>query len=300
MPDYTQMSDEELMKIAGVTPDQVDQPSQPAAPQVDYSKMSDEDLMKIVTGGELEETTIGQRVLQGVADVGEFIDTYTGAPARAAIQEFKDVLTMPRGLATAPGIPQGFPQLTKAAVRGGAKFIDQFGEDPALAPTGKQIAADLGASTEETIGLPFTDTKLSPAGVAGFGIDVIADPTNIIPVAAPAKLLAKGTKATGKAALRGSAAAAGFAARKAGLGGAIDVTRQTAVGAKAALNKLFKPTVAEDFAELSEIAAKNGIDPKMLPESVEFGPSSIISRATRVQREGVLGEEILNQFQKKN
>ena len=80
MPDYTKMTDEELMKIAGVTPDQPAQPAaQPSTPQVDYSKMSDEDLMKIVTGGELEETTIGQRILQGVADVGEFIDTYTGA-----------------------------------------------------------------------------------------------------------------------------------------------------------------------------------------------------------------------------
>ena len=303
MPDYTKMSDEELMKIAGVTPEQLAAPAAPAAPEVDYSAMSDEELMKIVTGGELEETSIGQSVLQGVADVGQFIDTYTGAPARAAIQEFKDVLTMPKGLATAPGVPQGFPQLTKAAVRGVAKFGSQFGEDPALAPTGKAIAADLGASTEETIGLPFTDTKLSPAGIAGFGIDVIADPTNIIPVAAPAKLLAKGSKAGSKAALKGSAAAADFLTSKAGLG--TPIASATAVGKKLAnsskntFESIFKPKQAADFPELVAIAEKNGINPSGLPESVEFGPSTLISRGARVERESIGGEEALDAFMSK-
>ena len=293
MPDYSKMTDEELMKIAGVTHDQPT--AQPSTPQVDYSKMSDEDLMKIVTGGELEETTIGQRILKGVADVGEFIDTYTGAPARAAIGKFKDVLQMPPGLANAPGVPQGFPQLTKAAVAGGAEFINQFGEDPSEAPTGKQIASELGASTEENIDLPLIG-KVSPAGIAGLGVDILADPTNLIPVAAPAKLLAKGGVGTGKAALKGSAAAAGMAARKVGLGPAIDITSQAGKGAKAALSSIFVPRVAEDFGELATIAQKNGLDVKLLPEAVEFGPSSIISRGARVQREGMGGEDLLNEF----
>jgi hypothetical protein len=180
-------------------------------------------------------------------------------------------------------------------VRGGAKFIEQFGEDPSQAPTGKEIAAGLGAGVEPVADLPLIG-EVSPAGIAGLGIDILADPTNIIPVAAPAKLLKEGAKATGKAALKGSAAAAEFAGRGVGLGPAIDVAKQTGTGAKAALSKLFKPVVAEDFPELAAIARQNGIDPAILPESIEFGQGSIISRATRVQREGVLGEELLDQF----
>ncbi len=301
MADLSQMSDADLRAIAGIPdPAQAETPQQPAEQPTgpDLSQMSDQDLMKIATGGELEQTSLGQDVLQGVIDVGEFIDRYTGAPARAAIQEVKESLERPRGLLHAPGIPEAFPPLTKAIVRGGAKFAEQFGEDPAQAPTGKEIAAGMGASTEETIDLPVFG-KVSPAGIAGLGVDVIADPTSIIPLAAPAKLLAKGSKATAKAALKGSAAASEFAARKVGLGTPLDATRKVAEGGKNALNDIFKPKQADDFPDLVAIAERNGIDPKALPESIEFGPTSIISRGSKVQRENIGGEQALESFMNK-
>ena len=299
MADLSQMSDAELRAIAGIQeqPQSAPAPTE-QPPQADLSQMSDEDLMKIATGGELEETTLGQDVLQGVIDVGEFVDRYTGAPARAAIQEVKESLERPRGLLHAPGIPEAFPPLTKAIVRGGAKFAEQFGEDPAQAPTGKEIAAGMGASTEETIDLPVFG-KVSPAGIAGLGVDVIADPTSIIPIAAPAKLLAKGSKATAKAALKGSAAASEFAARKVGLGTPLDVTRKIAESGKSAFNDIFKPKQAEDFPALLKIAEKNGIDQFGFPESIEFGPTSIISRGSKVQRENIGGEQALESFMNK-
>ena len=82
MPDYSKMTDAELQAIAGGQPAQA-----PAGP--DFSKMTDEELMSIATGGAtgsgVKMDGIGDVILGGVAKVGEFVDRFTGAPARAAI-----------------------------------------------------------------------------------------------------------------------------------------------------------------------------------------------------------------------
>lgn len=84
--------------------------------------------------------------LKNLETVGKAIDTYSGAPTRSAVMA---------------GI-KGENPLEAAK--------NQFGEDPAQAPTGEQIVGELGM--EEGL----------PRSALGFGVDVLADPLNIIPI----------------------------------------------------------------------------------------------------------------------
>ena len=141
---------------------------------------------KISTGedsGMLERA--GETVLSGLVAAGEFVDKYTGAPTRAAIEA---------------GMEGESPL---------EAFGEQFGEDPGMAPTGKQIAQKLGVTEKNLSDLApglFTEdpemakewlkfkkggaADISGTGAAGLVIDILADPTNIIPgkvLTAPAK-----------------------------------------------------------------------------------------------------------------
>ena len=64
------------------------------------------------------------------------------------------------------------------------------------------------------------------------------------------------------------------------------------------LRKRFNPRIAEDAAEFFAIAEKNGIDKTLLPEAVEFGRESVISRNARHIAEGPFGEDKLKSFYK--
>lgn len=253
----------------------------------------------------LDQTSFGEDILNAVTEVGRFIDRYTGAPARAAVGALIPEAKPPAGRFTQPEeAQQAFEGLNNipSAI---AAFGKQFGEEPELAPTGKELATKLGFSTEPTRMLspgfiPRIEKTIevpSAAGIVGFGLDVALDPTNLLPVTTAAKVATKGTKALGGIALKGSAKAAEAATRLAGAGKVVDIGKESVRGTKAALGKLFNPKVAEDFTELKDIAKANNIDVNLLPESIEFGPTSLISRASRVQREGLLGEELLTKFE---
>jgi len=96
----------------------------------------------------------GGAILGGVAKVGRAIDTYTGAPTRAAIAAAQ----------TAPSPSEILPNAVNA-------FSNQFGNDPSKAPTGQDIV--------ENAGVP----KASAASkVLGFGMDAAANPLNFVPV----------------------------------------------------------------------------------------------------------------------
>jgi hypothetical protein len=214
----------------------------------------------------------GRSALESAIEVGEFIDKYTGAPTRAAIEKLQE---------------GEFTGSLKA-------FGEQFGEDPALAPTGKEIAVKAGLSPKESIDLPVFG-KVSPAGIAGLGIDITADPTNIIPLGAAAKL---GTRAIGKTA-KGTLSLAKKGIAK-GSAAAIRSARAKSPyfdEVSKAISLKFKPQRAPDFGELVDIAKKNKIDPEVLPEAVEFGKESVITRAMRKKGEGVLGEPILRRHE---
>lgn len=236
-----------------------------------------------------------------LAEVGRTVDSYTGAPTRAALG----------------AIAQGKPG------EAFGRAVDQFGEDPAMAPTGKEIATVLGASTAP-IGTPeqvtpitrgpfgmtqmspgqafqYGTQAISPAGVAGAAIDVAADPTNLIPIGAilklGGKLGAKGAANAGRVALKGSVAA---------LDAALDTNKVSSVAADASraidnvmasVKKRFNPSRAEDYAEFVDIAKRMEIDPDILPETVEFGPQSTITKKSKVVAEGPGGEPIQKRYE---
>lgn len=212
-----------------------------------------------------------------VTAVGETVDSYTGAPTRSAANAILD---------------------GKNPI---SAFTGQFGEDPNLAPTGKELALKMGIDdtkgkyiTNQKTGITSKTTK-SDADIAGFGLDIGTDWTNALPFVPVAKI---GSKA--KSFLKGSARAAEAAeevAKASKASGALvdsaEVVKESAKEAKKSLVKLFRPDVNPDFKDYQRIATENGIDPKLLNEAHEFGQSSLISRHARSVAEGPLGAEKL-------
>lgn len=105
--------------------------------------------------------------LKGLQYVGEKLDQYSGAPTRAGLLA---------------GIKSEQGDLIGAGKNAWEAAKSQFGEDPNLAPTGEDIVGELGM--EDGIGKK----------VAGFGVDVLADPLNVVPVGKLSGLLGKGAK----------------------------------------------------------------------------------------------------------
>jgi hypothetical protein len=272
------LSDQELEALASGRKPQ-------ASPSLE--DLSDDELAQLAGEKPLETPSLMERVggaaLDGVVKAGQFVDSYTGAPTRSAIgalQEGKNPLSA---------------------------FVGQFGEDPAKAPTGKDIVAREGVSTEENIDLPLLG-KVSPAGIAGFAVDVAADPTNLL----PGMTLAKGGVRAAKATAQGAGSALATAAKGAGklavrTGEAVEPTLKasqigavavdTAKAAKRAMDDFFQPKQAQDFRHYVDLAERNGIDPRLLPESIEFGEGSSVSRIARNVRENPLvGEMEMERF----
>ena len=246
---------------------------------------------------------LGNKALNAAVNVGKKVDQYTGAPVRAAI---------------GAGM-EGNNPLTA--------YGKQFGQNPDLAPTGNELAQRVGVSDkpifDPTSGLdksleaqgfkieqPTKGTGISPADVLGFGVDVVADPLAFVPIG---KVIGSGAKAgefglniaakTAGKAVKGSAILADMATgTKAATGtvealkGGLQAVERTGKGVSNVLETYLKPSVAGDFKKMEEIATKHGIDPKILPESIEFGNDSFISRASRAKAEGPLGGPKLEQF----
>ena len=149
---------------------------------------------------------LGSQIVDGLIKTANKIDSYSGAPVRAAIgaaQESENPLSA---------------------------FANQFGEDNSLAPTGKQLAQKAGVpnnSLSEIMPGIYTDdpkqaekwftflkggpADISASGVAGLGLEIATDPTMLIPGAAAKKgldVVGKGVKAgtsVAKAAIKGAA-----------------------------------------------------------------------------------------------
>ncbi len=284
MADLSQMSDDELLAIASGKPARAPQAKQ-SAPVGDYSQYSDEDLLKIIGDSDKPDVKAAEfvkdtenKVLGGITKVGRFVDSYTGAPTRSAI---------------------GALQAGENPFRA---FGKQFGSDPDLAPTGKDIAAKAGLSTEESIELPLKgitgqNMKVSPAGIAGVGIDVAADYTNLVPFGALAKTAVKGGVGAAKFAGKGLVAATDLATGSKLASDTVSIGKNAAVGTKEALSSFFKPTKAADYQDMVAIAEKNSLDPsKVLTEGHEYGPNSLVTRLARSRAEGFAGEPHLQKF----
>jgi len=259
-----------------------------------------------------------EAVLKPIAWAGERFDRIGGAPTRAAISSIQDG----GGIKDAIGA-----------------FGSQFGAPSANAPTGKEIALRMGLSSKPTettqYGIPpygfgggqwpneavgggysAGPTLPSPAGAAGFAIDVLADPTNVIPVGAAAKMAGKGgVKVMGVAAhgaSKGIGVAADVTAKGADILTGTKIASGTVNAAKSGLNSLeggyravgdalksrFGSELSKDFTKSLKVAQDNKIDPDLLPESIMFGPNSSASRMARVKAEGPLGQALLDRHQK--
>jgi hypothetical protein len=231
----------------------------------------------------------GQKALGAAIEVGRQVDKYTGAPVRSAIG---------------------------AAIEGenpATAYASQFGEDPDKAPSGSQLVQKVGVSDKPLYedALLFGETGPSPADIAGLAVDVAADPLAFIPIGKAASLGARGAGTglniaakTGGKVLKGSAAAADLATGTKIASGTVDfleggirASKSAAKGVTNVLQTYLKPAQAVDFEELTDIAKRNKIDPDILPEAVEFGEGSFISRASRAKAEGPLGQEQLKKFQ---
>lgn len=296
MNDFSSMSDEELKSIAGGALRQ--EPNPTSTDTFDFRKMDDEELNKIAMGGlrkalpSLPKTKDWtDTVLDGVVAVGKEIDSVTGAPTRKAIGAAMD------------------------GENPFSAFYSQFGENPDHAPTGKELAKRVGFNdtplSEDVPGL-YSETgdewlkfkkggamDWSPAGVAGFGIDVAADPTNLIPGKAVASAAGKTAKAGKDAILAGTkgvAKATDFALGTKGVTKALNTTGEVVDDVIGAVGKAVNPKVAPDYERFLDIAKRNNIDPTLLPEAVEFGPDTFISRASRNVAEGPFGEKRLQNF----
>lgn len=291
MADLGKLSDAELDAL-------IAQKSKPAS--TDLSKLSDDELDQMISAKVGPSNSEPKGVLE---TIGETYDKYAGAPVRAGFSEL---------VRTTPEFGKDKPSFFGNLVGAGKAFANQFGEDPSKAPTGKEIAQKrFGLSDEYRPGnvsfsaakAGFTDPGFggiqqkdlekpaaTPADAAGLALDVGLDIGNVIPVGAAAKMAGTGAQKAGKFVLSTSKAAAealpvvGPAAK--GVGKAVKSAEQ-------ALSSFVNPKQAANFQELAEIAAKNNIPLENAPEAVEFGKNSFISRASRVQAEGPLGEKRL-------
>lgn len=99
-----------------------------------------------------------QEAIGGLLGGMRALESVTGAPTRAAVREFQETGEFGRALGAAR---------------------EQFAAAPETAPTGKDIAARAGLSTEPAFRLPGVG-EVSPAGAAGLAAEIILDPTTYV------------------------------------------------------------------------------------------------------------------------
>lgn len=284
MADLSQYSDEELLRAAGL--------AKPAANADDIAKVPTAELLKAAG-------------ISGPADVA--------AARQAAAEEAPGLLTRALraydayggGASTraAVGALQEGQSLGDALSRAAAVY----GEDPTKdtvygkrAPTGREQAIKAGAPVtslidyvREKTGIPREIVaqalpvvgNIDAADAYGLVLDAVQDP---VPLAGPLiRGALKGGAGIAKAVTGPAARAVGETVAESTAG---KTTAKVAEGVKGLIDTHINPKRADDWAELEAIAAKNGIDPAKLPESVEFGTGSYIDTLGRKVREGTLGK----------
>lgn len=177
----------------------------------------------------------GQFVLDKVGKASKALDSVTGAPVRAAVGSMMDMKT---------------PRESMAA------FGKQFANPGVEGPSGKDLAAKAGVSTEE-FDTPFTlnpftgeKFKVSPAGVAGAGVDIATDPTTYL-TAGAGKAAATGAM---KAAEAASPKLAKYLSQKAAERAVKAATGNSVAG----IRKLGKVTKNTDYERAADNLLKSG------------------------------------------
>jgi hypothetical protein len=286
------MPSEELQKIA---------PPMPSRNEIEAEKQkllsyTREELNGIAYGIKPEKSVLDKAV-GGLIKVGKFVDSYGGAPTRSAFSEL---------VRTDPEFGKEEPSIIGNINAAGEAFANQWGKDPNLAPTIKEVSVnrfgvsdktrpfvhqtmpssdidkksliDRGYTVDEKTGIYSKQMEAaSNADITGAIGDAVLDPLNLIPVGTMAKgagklgvgMLSKipGTKAAGRAAVR-------------------------------FYSDIAHAKISPEFSNLSKIAEKHGIDLSTAPEAVEFGQRSNVSRLARSQAEGPVGQDKLDNYRK--
>jgi hypothetical protein len=237
-------------------------------------------------------THSGRAILGGITQAGQTIDSYGGAPTRAAIASLQN--------------------------GGGASgamsaFKNQFGSDPNLAPTGKDIAAKAGFSTDALLSpnaqklasaaiksgpLGFIADKAmpgsvenavsaSPAAIVGTGINVAADPMTYVPVGDVAKGIV-GSVAKSADAIGEGATALGRTASTAGTK-AVSKLGSVLTGVPEQEIK----TYIEQYPQVQKLIADHGDDISGAANQIRQGFQDSV-RARRAQ----LGQQVGNALNK--
>ena len=292
------------MKLSNLKPAdiKVESASKSAAPRLSDFKPED---VKV----ESEPSSEPGFLEKYIAPVGRFVDKYTGAPTRAAVDatiDSKNPLTA---------------------------FTNQFGDLPENAPTGRDIAKKLGVGetrpsdvnpslykdgrgtnlvrgllTAGRLGFLSPMVNLEKGGamdppasqVVGLGVDIGADWTNAVPGALALKGAAKTTGAAAKGLIKGTAKAAPVAVDIAtgtkAASKAVEAGAEVASAVKNQFDEMTKPALAADWGKHVQTAKANGINPENLPASIEFGKDSFPSRMQRHIRETPVGEDLMTKY----
>lgn len=231
---------------------------------------------------------VGTFVGMALEPVGTAVDYVAGAPVRQGISE-----------------AQKADGWIDSAVAGAKGFFGQYLKKPSTAATGKQIAIQAGLPDKplsEIAPQYYSKTGNEPdkfkrggiadfssAGAGGLGVDIAADMTNIIPVAAAMKGFSKGA---GKAASETASLARQAVKKVPYVGAASEISAETAKSMAKKFSQFVKPEIRAEYEARVATAIENGIDPEILPSSVKYkgGVDSSIARAERRMAQEVGGE----------
>lgn len=237
---------------------------------------------------------LGDSALETLGEVGQFIDTYTGAPTRAAVRAAQ------KGENPLPA------------------FGSQFGEDPSLAPTGKEIAQAAGVpdtSLSQVAPGLFTDDEkeaeklfkfkrggaadITASGAAGLGLDIAADPATFLTGAGIAKTatrggkIAKGAKAAASQAGQVGAKVGAKAVQKGGaaLTGVPEEVVRTYMNKTKKINKIIGETggditvAADDFRQGLQDALRQTKSKynKALGNAIDKAPANSFSSSKPIE-----------------
>lgn len=252
-------------------------------------------------------------ILTPVGKVVEALDQFTGVPIRAGINAAQDVAVSDLGASTLSQVPQGLASFGSAALRNFGGRYNPF-SDPNV-PDSKTLAIRGGTpltSLSEKIPGAFSETgegvrlkkggffDPTAAGAAGFGLDLATPLPGVGEIKAlgsvggtVAKAVGKeGAKVAGKTA-RGTAKAVDFAtgtkaASKTleGVAGALKTTGDAAKSVGKSIAKKYEGKYTPEYTgKHITTVEKNGLDPKLIPNSVKFGENSQASKFQRYEAE---------------
>lgn len=277
MADLSKLSDEELERLA------MSKRQRPSLSDLPDSQLEQLARTKLEKDKSFLSKT-GDWLIEGLVEIGDEIDSVTGAPTRAAIK----------------AVSEGEGPL--------GAFAEQFGEDTSKAPTGKELAQDAGVpdnSLSELFPSLYTSddqeaeewfkfkkggpADITASGAAGLGVDILADPTSFLGMG-----MVKGAKNIGSKVLT-----KGVAKKPDGV--VRSIARNTVNNTKEAnnaLGRVLNPQRSSNYEKLLQIAQRNKVNPSDLPHAVEFGKNSLPSKLQRLKAESELGEPVLNQMDK--